>query len=109
MSTPTIDDATDARFATIAHIGALRIYCGRLQALQTSLEPADGSVPPKWMLDNGIKLLALKEKVLEIIPQLKESLVMELMVELVLVERDIGVEWTKAVVSVSKMLVMLTK
>lgn len=77
MSTPTLSIEAVAHMAAIAHVVALRIYCRRLEALQMSLEPPDGSVPLKCVLDNGVKLLALKEKALRITPQVKQRMGVE--------------------------------
>lgn len=109
MSTPTLDINTVANMAAIAHIVALRIYRGRLETLQASLEPADGSVPPKSVLDDGVKVLALKEKAMYITPQVRQRMGIGLLADLAMVETDVGEQWKAALACVGRMLVKLAR
>lgn len=109
MSTPALDINTVANTAAVAHVIALRIYCGRLETLQASLEPADGSVPPKSVLDDGVKVLALKEKAMYLTPQVRQRIGEGLLADLATVETDVRVQWKAALACVGRMLVKLAR
>lgn len=77
--------------------------------MQASLEPADGSVPPKSVLEDGVKVLALKEKAMYLAPQVRQRIGVGLLADLAAVETDVGAQWRSALACVGRTLVKLAR